>query len=896
MPQPPAQQAIAQRLARALSYAARDGFARLRTLRGFEAFVRAVAKQAVAAGADRGWAARLDRCCQGFDTADDAGRRRQLGALAALLAEVGALPESLRSLAPGEPAGPAIGATSTVGAPERAPAQVGPGPAPAKGADAKERPAAKATARSAAGPAAAATTRSASKPAAKATTRSAALRPARRKASPSGKGEPEAEAIILPTFSPRAGPLATPLSLVMPLRGRLGSTLKRRGMSKAGEVLFFFPRAYEDRRRLVPINQLRPGERGFSAGKVTRIQESFTGRRRMLRVVLSDGKGSIAATWYKFWPSMRDRFQVGQRWLFAGEVRVFGGHWEIVHPEMEPDDEHGRRAAGLGEIVPIYPGLDHGEQRGFRLLARAVADRFADQIVDPVPPAILRRAGLPPLAQAVRSAHVPGSEILAAEQAPAPARRRLAFDELFFIELGMALRRKAVAKLPGIAFEAGPERLREALELLPFAPTAAQRRALGEIAGDMRRPSPMNRLLQGDVGSGKTAVAGVAAELAIRSGYQAALLAPTEVLAEQHLRTLRSWFEERGRRVALLTASVPKRAKDKVKAALARGEIDLLVGTHAIIQEDVDFQRLGLVIIDEQHRFGVLQRAALVQKGVHPDVLVMTATPIPRTLAMALYGDLDVSVLNELPPGRTPVETRVFPRRQRDEAYRLVAEQVAQGRQAFVVYPLVEESEKLDLASATEGAAELAGRFPSWRIGLLHGRMKADEKDAVMSAFRAHELDVLVSTTVIEVGVDVPNAAVMVVESAERFGLSQLHQLRGRVGRGGGRAWCLLVAALQGETATARLAVMERTTDGFVIADEDLRLRGPGEFLGTRQSGLPPLMVADFARDADLLEIAREEALRLVDGDPRLDAPEHAGLRQAIEERWGERLELTRVG
>ena len=682
----------------------------------------------------------------------------------------------------------------------------------------------------------------------------------------------------------------------MPLRGRLSSTLKRRGMSKVGEVLFFFPRSYEDRRRLVPIGQLRPGERGFSAGKVTRIQEPFTGRRRMLRVVLSDGKGSIAATWYKFWPSMRDRYQPGQRWLFAGEVRVFGGHWEIVHPEMEPDDEQGRRAAGLGEIVPVYPGLERGEQRGFRLLARAVVDRFADEIEDPVPPEFLRRAGLPPLARAVRAAHLPGPEVLAAESAPAPAQRRLAFDELFFIELGMALRRRGVDELPGIGFDAGPERLGEALGLLPFAPTAAQRRALGEIAADMGRPSPMNRLLQGDVGSGKTAVAGVAAELAIRGGYQAALLAPTEVLAEQHLRTLSGWFEARGRSVTLLTASVPTRAKRAAKAALACGEIDLLVGTHAMLQEDVAFGRLGLVIVDEQHRFGVLQRAALVQKGVHPDVLVMTATPIPRTLAMALYGDLDVSVLDELPPGRTPVETRVFPRRQRDEAYRLVAEQVAQGRQAFVVYPLVEESEKLDLASATEGAAELTARFSSWRVGLLHGRMKADEKDAVMSAFRARELDVLVSTTVIEVGVDVPNATVMVVESAERFGLSQLHQLRGRVGRGGGRAWCLLVAALQGEAATARLAVMERTTDGFVIADEDLRLRGPGEFLGTRQSGLPPLLVADFARDADLLEIAREEALRLVEKDPHLEAPEHAGLRRAIEERWGERLELTRIG
>jgi ATP-dependent DNA helicase RecG len=516
-----------------------------------------------------------------------------------------------------------------------------------------------------------------------------------------------------------------------------------------------------------------------------------------------------------------------------------------------------------------------------------------------LPEGLRKKLALLGLAEALGRLHQPGpdDDVALLDDHRSPSHRRLAFDELFFLHLGMALRRQGVKTEPGISFRVDGERLAAARGLLPFSLTRAQARAIAEIGRDMARPEPMHRLLQGDVGSGKTAVAAVAAALAVQDGWQATLMVPTEILAAQHHATFSRLFQPLGVEVALVTGSGPTGEKRRVRERVESGAARIAIGTQALIQEGIGFDRLGLVLIDEQHRFGVLQRKALGQKGRRPDVLVMTATPIPRTLAMTLYGDLDLSVLDELPPGRTPIATRVAPPHRQPEVWDAVELEVRQGRQAYVLYPLVEASEKVDLADATRGAEELKARWPHRRVRLLHGRLRQDEKDAVMDEFRAGGSDVLVCTTVVEVGVDVANASVMVIQNAERFGLSQLHQLRGRVGRGPAASFCYLLPSYGGGAeAQARLQVLEDSTDGFVIAEKDLEFRGPGEFLGTRQSGLPELSVANLGRDQALSAVASEEARAIAEVDPRLTGPEHRSLVQALEERWEGRLSLARVG
>nr|WP_225937825.1 ATP-dependent DNA helicase RecG [Myxococcus sp. RHSTA-1-4] len=703
------------------------------------------------------------------------------------------------------------------------------------------------------------------------------------------------------SIAPRTGPLSMPLkSLDKRLGPRLVSTLNKKGLRRLGDILFLLPRCYEDRRRLSTIAELEPGQRGVTVG-IVKLADFVPSRqgRRMFRAVVGDRSGSIAATYFNAGPWLKSRFTVGKRIVLSGEVRATMSGREMAHPEIEPAEDLESSSVHFNRIVPIYPGFERAEQRSFRDLAALVGEKYAQALEDPLPMDLRRRLDLMGLPDALRFIHFPpgDADLDALDTHQSPAHRRLAFDELFFLQLGMALKRQGVKAEEGISFDVSPSRLDTARAALPFQLTDAQARVVQEIARDMARPEPMNRLVQGDVGSGKTAVAMISALVALQDGYQVAVMAPTEILAEQHERNFRKVLEPLGYRVGLVSAAGTAKSKRERRDAVARGDIHLAVGTHALIQDDVAFKRLGLVVIDEQHRFGVIQRHTLMSKGPKPDVLVMTATPIPRTLAMTLYGDLDLSVIDQLPPGRTPISTRVFTDKQRSRVYESVASELARGHQAYVVYPLVEESEKLDLQDATQGVEKLRQVFPQARVGLLHGRMKGEEKDAVMEDFREKRLDLLVCTTVVEVGVDVPNASVMVVEHAERFGLSQLHQLRGRVGRGAAASYCFLVAgAARSWESTERLGVMERSSDGFVIAEKDLEIRGPGEFLGTRQSGLPELAVANLARDGDLLSMAQSEARRILAQDPDLEAREHQGLVKALEERWEGRLALARVG
>ena len=565
-------------------------------------------------------------------------------------------------------------------------------------------------------------------------------------------------------------------------------------------------------------------------------------------------------------------------------------------------------AEGHARILPVYqkPGeIPLGAMR--RIVAQAVSSSLASAR-SAVPAPVHGRAGLLPLPEALRYLHTPpkDADIDALEAQATPAHRTLAFEELFALQVGMTLRKLEREAQPGLVSPRADERIRAFFASLPFTPTRAQKRVVHEIAGDLSSARPMNRLVHGDVGSGKTVVAFAAALQAIAAGFQVAVMAPTELLAEQHFATMRAWAETMGVDIRLLTGSFRAAAAREVREAVASGHTDLVVGTHALIQESTAFARLGLAVIDEQHRFGVVQRQR-IQSGarsgdgredVRADTLLLTATPIPRTLSLTLHGDLDVSFLDELPPGRRPVVTRVIRTGARARLHERMAAAMREGRQCYVVYPLVEESEAMDLADATSMAEQLQkGAFRDFRVGLLHGRMKATEKDAVMRRFKAGELHVLVATTVIEVGIDVPNATIMVVEHAERFGLAQLHQLRGRVGRGSLESFCCLVADVgQSRDSFERLRVLETTSDGFAVAEADLRIRGPGEYLGTRQSGAPALRAANLVRDAEVLEQARKEAAAWLAEDPRLVTPASADLRRVLAARWAGLLDLAEVG
>ncbi|HJU05393.1 MAG TPA: ATP-dependent DNA helicase RecG [Nitrospiraceae bacterium] len=721
-----------------------------------------------------------------------------------------------------------------------------------------------------------------------------------------------------------------PIQFAKGVGPKKATLLARLGIHTVEDALWFLPWRYEDRSIVTPIARVAPGGAATICGHVVSSTLRRTTHRRMtvLDVAIEDKTGAMHAVFFNQ-PYLQQILQVGARAMFSGHVSAGRGGWTDLRMESPQYDILGAEDEApvhVGRIVPIYHETKGLNSRQIRVLLKGLLDQYARGIPDLLPRAICEKYRLPTIRTAFFAVHFPprGIDFRTLERGTTPAHARLAFEELFVFELALAMRQRSVKKeAKGIRFQIKTPLLAQLRGLLPFRPTPAQERVLVEIQRDMATGRPMNRLIQGDVGCGKTIVALQAMVIACGSGYQAALMVPTEILAEQHYLNMRDLCGKLGLKTVLLRGGGSVAQRKAALLQIRTGEAHIMIGTHAMIQKGVEFANLGLAVIDEQHKFGVLQRKTLLEKGIRPDVLVLTATPIPRTLAMTVYGDLDISVIDALPPGRAPIRTWLFHESQRRRAYRLVDDEVKAGRQAYIVYPLVEESEKLDLQAAMQAAEYLqTDVFPGYRVGLLHGRMKAADKERTMAAFTSREIQILVTTTVIEVGVDVSNATVMVIEHAERFGLAQLHQLRGRVGRGRQQSYCLLLTQEGGvgirdrgveppfttsaiplhrypstpsSQSRRRLEALVKSTDGFVIAEEDLRIRGPGEFFGVRQWGVPEFRAANIIRDASLLEHARREAFALLHGDPLLAAPGHRPLREALFRKWKAKLDLGSV-
>jgi ATP-dependent DNA helicase RecG len=730
--------------------------------------------------------------------------------------------------------------------------------------------------------------------------------------------------------------LSTPVQYVKGVGPRIGEVLAAKGIHTVGDLLHYLPFRYEDRLNPRGISELRPGEMATVVGEVRNSGLFRTRKMPIFQLTVGQGRARLRCLFFHA-TYLQDKFKAGQLIALYGKVEEDqrSRELQIIQPQVEilGDSSDGENGAGkkaaesleIGRIVPIYEAIGRLSPRWFRKAIHTALENLTPDLADPIPAAVRAHLGLMSPRAALWNVHWPeaGESLENLQSSRTPAHIRMIFDELFFVELGLELKRRQQKAQTGIAFRLD-ERVRAAIKkILPFHPTLAQKKVLREIATDMEKPYPMRRLLQGDVGSGKTIVGFEAAIIAIENGCQVALMAPTEILAQQHYFSARRILENAGYRIVLLTGSLEADRKREVRRHISQGNAQLVIGTHALLEEKVEFANLGLVIVDEQHRFGVLQRLKLMRKSsaedggvslrgtgeaapshtnsapAEPDVLVMTATPIPRTLALTLYGDLDLSVLDELPPGRTPIATHCVADDQSPKVWDFVRKQVAAGHQAYVVYPVIAENEESELKAAIKMYRELSGNiFADLKVGLLHGRLDADLKEQVMRGFQRGELQILVATTVIEVGVDVPNATVMVIEHAERFGLAQLHQLRGRIGRGGAKSYCILMTGGKvSEDAQRRLEAMARTNDGFQIAELDLELRGPGEFFGTRQAGIPSFRVANLIRDAKLLEAAKREAAAVIAGpNQEISAEEISRALVHMRARWQHTYGLVEVG
>jgi ATP-dependent DNA helicase RecG len=709
---------------------------------------------------------------------------------------------------------------------------------------------------------------------------------------------PSPPAPSAPSSEPPATGLDAPVSTLSGVSTAYTARLQRLGVATVGDLLYHFPHRYDDYSALQPINRLEYGEETTIIGTVweTRTRQTRSGGV-IVTSIIADASGTIEASWFNQ-PYLARQLRAGRRVVLSGKVDEYLGRLTLQSPVWEPLE---RELIHTARLVPIYPLTRGVTSRWLRRLMKHVVDHWAPRLEDHLPQTVRERVGLMDLSTAIRQIHFPDDQ-----QAAEQARHRLSFDEFFLIQMGMLRQRRQWQSLQGLPLPTNRVLLDAFLESLPFELTDAQRRSVDQILHDLAHPRPMSRLLQGDVGSGKTVVATAAMLMALAAGKQAALMAPTEILAEQHFRTISEllassdeWGLDRPLSVVLLTGSLRRVERGKVYTALASGEADVVVGTHALIQRHVTFHDLAMVIVDEQHRFGVLQRGTLRGKGGSPHMLVMSATPIPRSLALTIYGDLDISVIDELPPGRQPIQTRWLLTRERERAYAFLRSQIQDGRQAFVLYPLIEESDKVEARAAVEEYERLQHNiFPDLRLGLLHGRMKGAEKDEVMTRFRQGAIDILVSTSVVEVGIDVPNATVMLVEGADRFGLAQLHQFRGRVGRGAHQSYCLLLSDAaspddpQTKTTQERLRAIEETQDGFVLAEKDLELRGPGDFFGVRQSGLPALRLASLS-NVRILEQARAEAQAIFQEDPTLSKPEYRPLAKQVARFWHGKEKLS---
>ena len=650
---------------------------------------------------------------------------------------------------------------------------------------------------------------------------------------------------------------------------RRASLLVSRGIRTVENLLLHIPKSYQDRASFVPLSSLRIGQDAAIHARVYRSRVIQTRTRgKILDVILTDGSSFAHAKWFHGGYLQTRDFNAGREVVLYGRVD-FDRHeskFVFFNPEFELlDDSEAAGSVDIGRIVPIYEEVAGITSRQFRRIVSAALADLTKDVDDPLPADIRKAHSFPDVRTALEHIHFPSAEddLAKLNSRQSAYHRRLIFEEFFLLELIFALRRLHARTLKGVRFETTDAIRQQVKSILPFHPTAAQKRVLKEIVDDMKAAHPMNRLMQGDVGSGKTIVAFEAVVIAVENGYQAAIMAPTEILAEQHYINARRILGPLNYQIGVVRRGIKKAEKQDLVEKIAAGETQVIIGTHALVQEHTIFKKLGLVIVDEQHRFGVVQRLELMAKGENPNTLVMTATPIPRTLAMTIYGDLDLSVIDEMPPGRSPIKTIHATEREADRIYRMIGAELAKGRQAYVVYPVIEESEKVDLKSATEGFKKLSEVFKGRRVALLHGRMKSDDKERTMKAFAAGEIDVMVSTTVIEVGVDVANATIMLIEHAERFGLAQLHQLRGRVGRGSHASACILMTPSRlNDVARQRIQAMVSTMDGFRLAEVDLQIRGPGELAGTRQSGIPEFRVANLLIDTELLSLAQKEADR----------------------------------